>query len=290
MGKVTEVKKNRNNKSGLFFVAIALFCFYGCANKSITREKAQVEKLSSAEDKIMSFNLSGFTETGRKKWEVEGESANILDNIVNLTNIVAKAYSEETTVTLTADEGAFNRLNNNVHLEKNVVVVTTEGTRLTTDSLDWDNKSQTISTEDMVRIEKENFEAIGRGGIAKPQLKQVKLKTDVTVKVKPNTVITCEGPLDVDYENNVAVFNNNVKVKDIKGEIYADEVTVLFEPKTRKIDRAIAIGNVKITRGNDFTFSQKAEYLALRSKVILTGSPSVEIYPKQKESNVLIGN
>lgn len=278
--KVTEVKNRQRDKLRLFFLAGVLFCFAGCADKSITREKALDEKLSSMEDKIMSFNLSGFTETGRKKWEVEGESANILDNIVNLTNIVAKAYSEETTVTLTADEGTFNRLNNNVHLQKNVVVVTTEGTRLTTDSLDWENKSQTVSTDKLVKIEKENLEAIGTGAIGKPQLKQVELKTDVTVKVKPNTVITCEGPLEVDYENNVAVFNKDVRVKDIKGEIYADKITVLFEPKTRKIYRAIAIGDVKITRGNDFTFSQKAEYLALRSKVILTGSPSVEIYAK----------
>jgi len=269
---------------------ILTFHILGCTNKNIAREKSKQEELNSIEDKIMSFNLAGFTETGRKKWEVEGESANILEDLVGLTNIVARAYGDETTVTLTADEGTFNRINNNVHLQKNVVAITTEGTRLTTDSLDWENSSQSVSTDKLVKIEKENLEAVGKGGVGKPQLKQVELKTDVTVRVKPNTVITCEGPLEVDYENDIAIFNNDVKVADIKGEIYADKVTVYFEPKTRKIERAIAVGNVKIVRGNNFTFSQKAEYLALRGKVILTGKPYIELYPKGTGPNVSVRN
>ncbi len=276
-------------KYRIFCLLLVLgFCICGCAKKDIAKENGSREGFNSSEDQIMSFNLAGFTETGQKKWEVDGESANILENVVNLKNIIAKSYGKDTTVTLTADEGRFNRQNNNVHLEKNVIAVTTEGTRLTSDSLDWEAKSQTVKTDDIVTIEKENFEATGKGGIGKPQLKQVELKKDVTVKVKPNTVITCEGPLEVDYDKDVAVFNGDVKVADVKGEIYADKITVYFEPKNRKIDRVNALGNVKIVRGNNFTFSKKAEYYALTSKVILTGEPRVELCPKGSEKNVSV--
>lgn len=280
---------NKAAKDRIFCLILILgFWICGCAKKDIAKESGSQEGFNSSEDQIMSFNLAGFTETGQKKWEVDGESANILENVVNLTNITAKSYGKETTVTLTADEGRFNRQNNNVHLEKNVIAVTTEGTRLTSDSLDWEAKSQTVKTNDIVKIEKENFEATGKGGIGRPQLKKVKLKKDVTVKVKPNTVITCRGPLDVDYEKDIAIFNRDVKVADIKGEIYADKITVYFEPKNRKIDRVSALGNVKIVRGNNFTFSKKAEYYAITSKVILTGEPRVELSPKGSEKNVSV--
>ncbi|MFH0838991.1 MAG: LPS export ABC transporter periplasmic protein LptC [Candidatus Omnitrophota bacterium] len=271
----------------VFIVLISLSYLCGCSNNNTIDSKYQDDKLLSSEDKIMSFNLAGFTETGKKKWEVEGESANILDNIVNLTNIIGKAYGQEIDVKLTADEGTFNRSTNDVHLQKNVVVVTTEGTRLTTDTLNWDAQNQIVKTDDTVKIEKENLEAIGKGGEAHPQLKQAQLKAEVMVNVKPNTVITCKGPLEVDYENNIAVFHNDVKVADIKGDIYADEITAYFDPKNKKIEKAIAIGNVRIIRGNNCSFSQKAEYYALTNKVVLTGEPKVELYPKGSQAEAL---
>jgi len=268
-----------------------MVCLYGCADKEVAQEDSTAEEdLIEAEDKIMSFNLAGYTEAGRKKWDVEGESADILGNMVNLTNIKGKSYGKDTVLTLTADGGVFDRANNDINLKKNVLAVTDEGTKLTTESLNWQNKTQMITTEDLVKIEKENFEAIGMGAFAKPQLKEATLKKDVTVKVKPDTVITCAGPLDIDYGKDVAVFHNDVKVVNVEGDIYADKITVYFEPKKRKIDRVRAVGNVRIVRGRNFTFSKKAEYFALNSKVILTGKPKVELYPKESDDNVLIRN
>lgn len=264
------------------FLASSLLVTASCSRKPESNvEEMESQSISDNEQTIKSFSLAGYTEAGKKKWEVEGAVAHIFSDVVNLTSIVAKAYGEETQVTLTADEGKFDKNNKDVQLSKNVVVVTTEGTKLSTDSLTWDADTNSITTDEKVLVEKENFTVEGKGAIAQPGLRQVKLNNDVVVKIQPQTVITCEGPLEVDYKNNIAYFNSNVSVEDERGEIFSDKMEVFFVPKTRTIDKVVAIGNVKITRGQNTTYSEKATYTASDGKVVLTGKPKLVIYRQE---------
>ena len=60
------------------------------------------------------------------------------------------------------------------------------------------------------------------GAIGKPGLNKVTLKKNVRAEMTPEpgrkaedkvkVIITCDGPLDIDYARNVAVFKNNVKI------------------------------------------------------------------------------
>lgn len=265
------------------FLAASLLLTAACAKKQTSKaEEPEIQPTSESEQTIKSFSLVGYSEAGKKKWEIEGAVAQIFADVVNLSSIAAKAYGEETQVTLTADEGTFDKTNNNVQLNKNVTAVTDEGTKLTTDSLTWDAKTDSIVTDKRVLVEKENLTVEGNGAVAQPGLKQVKLNNDVTVKVKPQTVITCDGPLEVDYKNNIAYFNNNVLVEDDRGKISSDKMEVFFQPKTKTIDKVIATGNVKIVRGENTTYSEQATYTAADGKVVLTGQPKLVIYNQEQ--------
>jgi len=232
--------------------------------------------------KIMSFSLEGYRDDGEKKWELNGLCADILSNIIKLDYVTAKAYGEEATMTLTAKSGIYDKVTQDVHLEENIVGESSDGTRLFTDVLDWNQKTESVTTDALVRIEKENLVSIGKGASGNPDLKEVKLKKDITVELReePPTVITCDGPLLVNYERNISTLKNNVKIADERGEIVADEMKVLFDPDTKKITRVVAIGNVRIQREGNVTHSERAIYTVRDGRVRLIGKPKIVVVTK----------
>lgn len=264
-------------------ILMLVLLFNGCAKKETSAPEPSKEEVAmEGEQKIMSFSLVGYEEGGKKKWEVEGKSADVMADVVNLTEVEAETYSEEANVTLVADRGTFNRTSSDVHLESNVVATSTEGTTLTTDVLNWKNDEERVYTDKFVKVTREDMETTSTGAEARPNLKEVEFKKDVKVVTgKPQTVITCDGPMEVNYGKNFAVFYNKVKVEDERGQLYCDKATAYYEPKMRQITKVVAQGNVKLVRGGSWTFSDEAVYLAKEEKVILTGSPKVVIYPEE---------
>ncbi|NQT91039.1 MAG: LPS export ABC transporter periplasmic protein LptC [Candidatus Omnitrophica bacterium] len=233
----------------------------------------------SMSEQVQSFSIFGFSESGDKAWEVRGRSADIYSEVINLTDIDANSYGEEVKVNLTADEGVFNRTNNDIELMKNVVAVTDEGTTLKTERMIWEAEKSLINTGERVFIERKDMDIEGTGASAKPDLKKARLHKDITLKIKdPVAVITCDGPLDIDYNNNIAYFNDNVKVDDGKVQIYSDKSTTYFDPKQKQINKVFCEGNVKIVRGEDVTYSETLSYLPEETKVVLSGSPKIVIF------------
>lgn len=275
---------------------ISASLFFGCAKKEIALPPPSEQEKESAEEeqegsegRIMTFSLTGFTEVGEKKWEIEGESADIMSDKVVLENVKVTAYSEGGKVTLTAKKGYFDKLTNNVHLEGDVVVITDEGARLTTDYLDWQAEDETISSQASAFVERENITISGTGIHAVPSLKKARMNKDVTVKISslrstgsvkdPSiTIITSVGPLDIDYEKQIAIFRDSVKVSDERGNIFSDRMDVYLDPKEEGITKVVAMGNVRILREGNTTYSQKAVYESKEGKLTLTGRPRLVIY------------
>jgi len=210
-----------------------------------------------------------------------------------------------------ANKGDFDKANARIHLEKDVVITSSGGARLTTNSLDWDRKNQVVSTDEIVNIKKDNILTTARGARGKTDLKCVNLNNDVKVEILPEQetakeaskiTITCDGALEIDYEKNVAVFNKNVKVVRQDLEINSDKMEVYFlaSDKTKKeeptakdkkvgreinpsamgarIDYIIARGNVKILRGQNTSYSDEAVYNGVNRKITLLGQPRLIIY------------
>ena len=258
---------------GLIILAVSLLVITGCAKKEAPKPKEEAKPPEAAnasstgaggdsvQHKVLSFNLEGLNEKGAKKWDVNGESAEaISENQVKLKNIVAKSYGEEAEATITADKGIYDKAKNNVTLRENV--------RATIDNA----KSFTGDFTDI------SGQAVGK----------TKEKNPADKKKAP-TVITCDGEVMFDYENNKALFEKNVKVTSDDGVIDADKITVHLEPVTRKVKDIVAEGNVKITRGEDITYSEKATYVEADKKVILTGRPKIVIYQEGSLQQGLLG-
>lgn len=269
--------------------------------------RQQPAEAGESDQRVMDFSLAGYTQKGRKSWEVKGNSADIFSNIVRLTSVTANVYGEEENINLVGDIGAYDKTTGKMHLEDNVVITTQSGGRLTTDSLDWDRSSRKVTTNDIVNIEKQNIKAVAKGLEGEPNLKKVYLKDEVKVEVKEQnqlveqpgpegkgkepTIITCDGPLEIDYEKEIAVFNNNVKVdQKEQGVMYADRMDVHFDFKNKKILYIKSTGNVKIVKGENTSYSDEAVYTAAEKKMILTGRPRLVIHSEEKLIDASSGN
>lgn len=209
--------------------------------------------------KVLSFNLEGLTDKGEKKWDVKGESAEaISENEVKLDNIVAKAYGEEAQAVITADQGVYDKTKNNVKLQKNV--------------------KATIESTSGFGGGFGDFSGQGSG----------KAKIDAAGKElkKTKTIITSDGEVLFDYERNIATFEDNVHVDSEDGSIIADRITVNLDPDTKQVKEIVAEGNVKIKRGENMTYSEKATYDAVTKKVSLVGRPKLVIYQEGNEGGI----
>ena len=272
-----------------------IFLQNGCAKRRSQPASKDETKIAKSIDempaqniaqKILSFNLEGYKDNGEKKWELSGACADILSNVIKLDCVTAKAYGDEACLTLTAKTGIYDKNTKDIHLENHVVGRSSDGARILTESLDWNQKAGRVTTDALVRIEKDNLFSVGKGAVGTPSLKEVELKKDVLVEIRetPPTIITCEGPLVVDYKRNISILNNKVKIADPRVEIYSDIMKVLFNPKTRKITRVVAIGNVKIQREGNVTYSDRAIYTVKDGRVRLVGKPKIIVFPKSNKA------
>jgi hypothetical protein len=260
-------------KAGRYILLFAAFAFLftaSCAKKEPVKANKKTEQAKSTEKpsatsqdgvqhKVLSFNLEGLTDKGEKKWDVNGESAEaISENEVKLDNIVAKAYGEEAQAVITADQGVYDKTKNNVKLQKNV-------------------KATIESTSGMSG----GFGDFSGQGSGKP-----KVGAGGKDQKKTKTVITCDGSVLFDYERNIANFTDNVHVDSEDGSIIADKITVNLDSDTKQVKEIVAEGNVKIKRGENMTYSEKATYDAVTKKVSLAGRPRLVIYQEGDSGGV----
>ncbi|MDD4909787.1 MAG: LPS export ABC transporter periplasmic protein LptC [Candidatus Omnitrophica bacterium] len=273
-------------------ILFLLFCIFIAASSFLASAE---EEQKDAEQQMEEFSIAGFGEQGKKTWQLNGKNADIYSSNIKLTDIVADMYGDQDDITLTADRGSFDKANGKMHLESNVVATTKSGAKMTTDSLDWDREKQLVTTPDRVNVYRENMHTQGTGAEGKTDLQTVTLQKDVKVEIEPKegekaqgtVTITCDGALEVDYGKEVAVFNENVKADDGENQIYSDRMDVHFsmsgevDPKTGQkkgsIKKIVAEGNVKIVKGENESYAQKAEYIAEEKRVVLTGRPKLMI-------------
>ncbi|HAJ56684.1 MAG TPA: LPS export ABC transporter periplasmic protein LptC [Candidatus Omnitrophica bacterium] len=245
------------------------------------------------------FSISGYGARGEKTWEVEGASMDMVGNDVNISDITAHLFGEKENMVLTADEGRFDRQSGVVRLTKNVRAVTDTGAKLATDSLDWSQKEQVVSTDEEVNITKENMTATAKGMLARPDFKVAKFEKDVKLTVdkksdakkglpepqaaKGQMTITCDGPMEMDYNKHYATFEKNVRVEgdEEQGTMIADKMTITFNPDSKQIERMDAEGHVRIIKGENVSESEGAVFTASDKKLVLTGRPKLTFYAEE---------
>lgn len=271
--------------------------FSPSGRQASTQEEGEKKAM---QHQLYSFSFSKYTPEGNKEIEIEGDSANLLADTVHLQNVVAKAYAEEVPVTITADTGDYNKSKNKVRLQENVVATTADGTRLLTEELDIYPAEHVLESHIPVKVKKDNINIDGVGARGDSQLKKVKFKKNVTVVIRNSgsqgpgqssgepTVITCDGPLIINYDKNIAHFYENVVAEDGRGKLMADKMDVYYNKVSKKVSKIVALGHVVIENpdGNQ-TFSDSVIYLADEGRVILGGDTEALYYGRGAREEAL---
>ncbi len=243
--------------------------------------------------RVYSFSFSKYTQDGAKELEIEGDSADIFSQNVALINVIAKAYAQQSPVTITADQGSLNRSTSDIELNNNVVATTENGTRLMTEKLQIHTTDKRMETDVETKVKKDNIHIEGMGATSDSQINKVTFKKNVTVIIQdPNsektmpTIITSDGPLEVDYKRNIAHFSKNVVAHHEQGILNADYMDVLYEKDTRRVSKIIARGNViVISKEGNKTYSDNAVYLAKEGRIILGGDVDAQYRSKPSDSD-----
>ncbi len=273
----------------IFVFVFFLFCLSAEAEEAVNQVSDQ---------QFLDFNLAGFGQGGKKTWQIQGQSADIFGDVVKLNNINADLFGQEEKMNLTAKKGSLNKQTGNMHLEQDVVATTDSGAKLTTDSLDWQRDKNFVTTKDPIKIEKESMTARGRGAEAKIDLNLAKLEKEVQVNINTDPknpkgsviIITCDGPLNVDYLNETGIFRNNVVATEEQGKIYADMMRVYFDFKAKTVKKIICVGNVKIIKADNTSYSEQAIYNALEKKLTLIGKPKLVLSTEGGLGSAPFGN
>jgi LPS export ABC transporter protein LptC len=309
---------------------LLLICAHLCAIPGLGPGLfAAQDPAPGSDQQISEFSLAGYGDKGKKSWDLAGKSADIFTESVKLKEVTGNMYGKDEDVKVVADEGDFNKTDGRIKLEKNVVVTTSSGTRLATDSLEWDRRNQALSTDDRVNIQRQNMVIDAQGAYGQMGLNKVSLQRKVKLDILPEkkdaasgsgdsdkTTITCTGPLEVDYGKNVATFKKNVKVRRPDSTIHCDNMDLYFAsakkdkaaaaqggqaeaPKEKdegqgfmgnKIEKIVCRGNVKVVRGDNVSYSDEAVYSAVEKRLVLTGRPKLVIASMEGISDASFGN
>jgi hypothetical protein len=105
--------------------------------------------------------------------------------------------------------------------------------------------------------------------------------------MEPNTVINCDGPLEVSFDNYRAVFHEKVHVADKDGDLFSDLLTVNIDTTTKKVSDVVAEGNVKLKKGKSYTLCGKATYNESTGTIQFLDRPRIVVDPEEIQETKL---
>ena len=130
------------------------------------------------------------TDEGHPQWKLYARYAAMYSarNLVQARGVRVDFFDEkgERSSTLTAREGDLNQRTHNMTARGSVVLQTQEGTRLSTEQLEFQNKEQRVVVPDdqLVRVERSGDVLTGYGFESDPELKHYEFKSSVQATVR----------------------------------------------------------------------------------------------------------
>jgi LPS export ABC transporter protein LptC len=102
---------------------------------------------------------------GNVRWKLDADHAEVFQQQgkTSMRKVTVTILEPDRTWTVTSDEGELLDATKDVELSKNVVLVSTDGLRLETETLHWDAKGRRVWTEDPVTLVRNTAVLKGRG-------------------------------------------------------------------------------------------------------------------------------
>jgi LPS export ABC transporter protein LptC len=147
-----------------------------CSDRTPSDADVPQEESKLPDQIITGFDIT-ITDMGVKKTEVQAALAYVFENDkrIDAKDLNVKFYSSSGQYfsELWADSGTIDMETNNMHAIGNVVVLTEDSLKLETESLDWDEKEQEITSDDSVVFYQKKRTVRGKGLVSDPGLKDV---------------------------------------------------------------------------------------------------------------------
>jgi LPS export ABC transporter protein LptC len=176
------------NALSVFLLACGVLAAAGCGRQRAAGPGGPAGDLPDQE--VSDFAVTE-TDEGRPLWKLYARYAATYNarNVVVARAVRVDFYDEEgkRSSVLTAREGDLSQRTHNMTARGNVVLQTTEGTRLSTEELRFLNKEQRIvvPTDQLVRVERTGDVLTGFGFESDPDLRHYEFKRQVEVTVRP---------------------------------------------------------------------------------------------------------
>ena len=157
----------------------------GCGRQRAIGPAGSTGELPDQE--VQDFALTE-TDEGSPEWKLYARYAAIYDarNVIVARGVRVDFYDEqgEKTSELTAREGEINQMTRDMTAHGNVVLQTTEGTRMSTEQLRFLNRTQKVVSDRLVRVERAGDVLTGVGFESDPDLKHFEFKHQVKAVVR----------------------------------------------------------------------------------------------------------
>jgi lipopolysaccharide export system protein LptC len=137
---------------------------------------SRIEKIRFVEEK-----------QGKKTWELEAKAIQQYQgqNVMILEDVKLTFFTRDgKTVTVTGDRGKVYQDTKNTELEGNIVVNSSEGYRVKTNSMTYNHQERRIRTPDLVELDGEQLWMKGRGVLVDLEAQTVKVLHEVKTRWK----------------------------------------------------------------------------------------------------------
>ena len=163
--------------SNYFYLILILFglIFFASCAKEVDQNASEG---FAAEQIIEKFSVSD-AKNGKKNWEIEADSAQVLEkeNKILLHKPIVYFYSEQNaTSKLVANEGEVNSVTYDMNCWGKCFLENSKGESLKSDSLSYSSSKKIIFTESKIVLVREGQKIVGKGFEATPDLQSIIIK------------------------------------------------------------------------------------------------------------------
>jgi LPS export ABC transporter protein LptC len=178
-------------------ILAAIFLIGGVAGVSLwlnLRERKVVEREKEAQEIVrkdanMRLEKIQLVEDkhGRRTWDLEAKSVEQYGekNVMMLEDVKVTYYTGDgKTFVVSGKKGKFYQDSRNMELAGDVVLQTSDGYRLKTESVTYDHAQKKVTSSDLVEIEGDQFRLEGRGMLVDMEAKVFKILSQVKTRWK----------------------------------------------------------------------------------------------------------
>lgn len=215
---------------------------------------AQPENLKGrVTQRITNFTLPNY-ENGLLTWKMTGRVAHILDNndiILDNPALDIAAVEEKPGYTITAGRGSITDNRKVIEFEEDVTIIGTDGTSLRTDSLRWDVKTKTATTDSHISIKRGSMNLSGDGLYAEGNSRNFTINSNVNMVIPEGSAggsrdgegkATIVSRKSMTFKDGVATFRGDPRIISGAVTITADILELHMDPETEAITRMRCIG------------------------------------------------